>query len=397
LKGFFADPKTCAAGLSSARLALPDFQLPGLLLPELQLLGLQPVSISISRRTGDRSIGVQALITIPQCSNVCSAVRRRSEEALGAILVLLTWLAPCGVQAQKIDWPHRPVSVIVGYAAGGNTDVMARMAAKKLSEDLQQSFIVENRIGAGGAIAAAYAAQAPPDGYTVFFAASPQIAIVPKLQKVNYDAKDDFAPVRIFGTGPFVLGIRSSIPARTIPEFVAFAKARRINYGSSGVGSVAHLAAALFAARAGFEAAHIPFRGSSQVTGALLGEQIDMFFGNASDLVPQADSGKVTLLGVAAPSRMRQLPNVPTISETYPGTSLESWNGFLVPTRTPREIIRKLAEHVIAAAKDPAVVAQLTALGIQPNGTTPEEFVAQIDREQPQFDAAIKAANLHPE
>jgi tripartite-type tricarboxylate transporter receptor subunit TctC len=304
---------------------------------------------------------------------------------------------PVQAQAQATDWPNRPVTVIVGYAAGGNTDVMARMAARKLSDDLKQSFVVENRIGAGGAIAAAYVAQAAPDGYTLFFAASPQIAIVPQLQKVSYEPRTDFAPVSIFGAGPFILGVRSSIPARTIAEFVAYAKTRKINYGSSGTGSVAHLASALFAARAGFDAVHVPFRGSSQVTAALLGEQIDMFFGNASDLVPQAENGKVRLLGVATPRRMPQLPNVPTISESYPGTSLESWNGFLVPARTPKDIVEKLAQQVIVAAKDPSIVAQLTALGIEAKGTTPEAFAAQIDREQPQFDAAIKAANLHPE
>jgi tripartite-type tricarboxylate transporter receptor subunit TctC len=142
---------------------------------------------------------------------------------------------------------------------------------------------------------------------------------------------------------------------------------------------------------------HVPFRGSGQVTAALLGGQIDMFFGNASDLVPQVESGKVTLLGVATPQRMKQLPNVPTIGETYPSTSLESWNGFLAPAKTPPEIIDKLAKHVIAAARDPATAAQLAALGIEANGATPEEFMAQISREQPQFDDAIKAAKLQPE
>ena len=189
----------------------------------------------------------------------------------------------------------------------------------------------------------------------------------------------------------------ASIPAKTLAEFVAYAKTRKINYGSSGAGSVAHLAGALFVNRAGLDAVHVPFRGSGQVTAALLGGQIDMFFGNASDLVPQAENGKVTLLGVATPQRMKQLPNVPTIGETYPSTSLESWNGFLVPAKTPPEIIDKLAKHVIAAAKDPATVVQLNALGIEANGTTPEEFAAQINREQPEFDDAIKAAKLQPE
>ena len=299
-----------------------------------------------------------------------------------AVLVAAPALLPGTALAQASDWPAKPVTVVVGYAAGGNTDVMARMASKKLTEDLKQSFVVENRIGAGGALAAAYVAQAAPDGYTLFFAAAPQIAIVPQLQKVNYDPKKDFIPVSVFGTGPFILGISSSIPAKTIAEFVAYAKTRKINYGSSGAGSVAHLAGALFVNRAGLDAVHVPFRGSGQVTAALIGGQIDMFFGNAPDLVPQAENGKVTLLGVATPQRMKQLPNVPTIGETYPSTSLESWNGFLVPAKTPPEIIDKLARHVIAAAKDPATVAQLNALGIEANGTSPEEFAAQINREQ---------------
>jgi tripartite-type tricarboxylate transporter receptor subunit TctC len=314
------------------------------------------------------------------------------------LLVLLAAIAESTlVEAGAADWPARPVTVVVGYAAGGNTDVMARMASRTLSEELKQSFVVDNRIGAGGALAAAYVAQAAPDGYTLFFAASPQIAIVPRLQKVAYDPVQDFTPVSIFGTGPFVLGINAAIPARTLAEFVAYAKTRKINYGSSGAGSVAHLAGALLAARAGFDAVHIPFRGSGQVTAALLGGQIDMFFGNASDLVPQAESGKVRLLGVATATPMQQLPTVPTISSTFADFSLASWNGFLVPAKTPSEIIDKLARHVIAAAKDPANLAQLSALGIEPRGTTPEEFRAQIEREQPQFDAAIRAANLQPQ
>jgi tripartite-type tricarboxylate transporter receptor subunit TctC len=295
---------------------------------------------------------------------------------------------------QEIDWPTKPVTVVVGYAAGGNTDVMARMASKSLSENLKQSFVVENRIGAGGALAAASVAQAAPDGYTLFFAASPQIAIVPQIQKVNYDPKTSFVPVSVFGTGPFILGINAAIPAKTLREFVAYAKSRKINYGSSGAGSIAHLAAALLVSRAGIDAVHVPFRGSGQVTAALLGGQVHMFFGNASDLVPHAENGRVTLLAVAAPARMKQIPNVPAIGETYSDMSLQSWNGFMVPAQTPPPIIDKLARHAIAVAKDPAIVAQLAALGIESNGTTPAEFAAQIRREQPQFDDAIKAANL---
>jgi tripartite-type tricarboxylate transporter receptor subunit TctC len=286
------------------------------------------------------------------------------------------------------------VTVVVPFAAGGNTDIMARLASRKLSETLKQNFVVENRLGAGGAIAATYVAQAAPDGYTLFFAAAPQIAVVPNVQKVNYDPQKDFTPVSIFGTGPFILAISTAIPAKSVPEFVAYAKGRQINYASGGVGSISHLSGALFVARAGLDAVHIPFRGGAPAMTALLGGQVEMYFGNAADIIPQVESGKARIIGVAADKRMKQLPDVPTVSETYPDFSLSAWNGFLVPSKTPRAIVDKLAKEVIAATRDSAVIDELTKLGIEPNGTTPDESAAQITREQPQFDLAIKAANM---
>jgi tripartite-type tricarboxylate transporter receptor subunit TctC len=309
-------------------------------------------------------------------------------------LILLAAFVPEASSAQATDWPTRTVTVVVPFAAGGNTDIMARVASQKLAEVFKQSFVVENRVGAGGAIAATYAAQAAPDGYTLFFAAAPQIAVLPNVQKVNYDPHRDFTPVSIFGTGPFILAISSSIPAKTIPEFVEYAKNRKLNYGSGGTGSVSHLSGALFVARAGLDAVHIPFRGGAPAMTALLGDQVDMYFGNAADIIPHVDSGKARIIGVAADKRMKQLPDVPTVSETYPDFSLSAWNGFLVPSKTPRPIVDKLAKEVIAATKDPAVIEQLSKLGIEPNGTTPEEAAAQIAREQAQFDIAIKAANM---
>jgi tripartite-type tricarboxylate transporter receptor subunit TctC len=307
------------------------------------------------------------------------------------VAVAVGWSAG-PVKAQ--DWPTRPVTVIVPFAAGGNTDIMARIASQKLADELKQPFVVENRVGAGGAIAANFVAQAAPDGYTLFFAAAPQIAVLPNVQKVTYDPAKDFTPVSIFGTGPFILAISSAVPAKSIAEFVSYAKGRNINYGSGGTGSVSHLSGALFVARAGLESVHIPYRGGAPAMTALLGGQVEMYFGNAADIIPHVESGKARIIGVAADKRMSQLPDVPTVSETYSDFSLSAWNGFLVPSKTPKAIVDKLARHVIAAAKDPGVVAQLTRLGIVPNGTTPEETAAQIAREQPQFDIAIKAANM---
>jgi tripartite-type tricarboxylate transporter receptor subunit TctC len=321
--------------------------------------------------------------TVRRCFGICRNA-----------LLGLAIAAPSAAPAQAVEWPTRTVTVVVPYAAGGNTDIMARMASQKLSEAFGQSFIVDNRVGAGGALAAGYVAQAAPDGYTLFFAASPIIAVLPKVQKVSYDPHKDFAPVSVFGTGPFVLAIASRIPAHTIAEFVAWGKAHPLTYGSGGTGSLGHLAGALFLSRAGLDAVHVPFRGGGPAMTALIGGQVDMYFGNASEIVPAAGNSVIRILGVATETRMRQLPQVPTVSETYPDFALSSWNGFLVPAKTPREIVDKLAAQVIAAAHDPTIIARLADLGIEANGTTPDAFAAQIAREQPQFDLAIKAAKL---
>ena len=316
-------------------------------------------------------------------------IRSRVRVALFLSLVL-----PASLHAQGTDWPTKTVTVVVPFAAGGNTDVMARMASSRLSTELKQNFVVENRVGAAGAIAAAYVAQAAPDGYTLLFGAAPQIAVVPRIQKVSYDPLKDLAPVSVFGTGPFILAINAAIPAKTMQEFVAYGKGKKLNFGSGGIGSIGHLSGALFVARANLDSVHVPFKGGGPAMTALVGGQIDMYFGNAAEIIPHAESGKVRILGVATDKRMPQLPDVPTISELYPNFALNSWNGFLAPAKTPPAIVNKLAQQVIAAARDPAIVAQLTKLGIEANGTTPQEFVAQIAREQPQFDAAIKAANM---
>ena len=319
---------------------------------------------------------------------------QRSQFPAGLILALLPALGTAN--AQGTDWPTRSVTVIVPFAAGGNTDIMARIASQKLADEFKQPFVVENRVGAGGAIAANYVAQVAPDGYTLFFAASPQIAVVPNVQKVNYDPIKDFTAVSVFGTSPFILAISTEIAAKTVPEFVEYAKRRKLNYASGGTGSVSHLSGALFVARAGLDSVHIPFRGGAPAMTALLGGQVDMYFGNAADIIPHVESGKARIIGVATAKRMSQLPDVPTVGETYPDFSLSAWNGFLVPSKTPKAIVDKLAKQVIAAAKDPAVISQLTKLGIEPNGTTPEEMTAQIAREQPQYDIAIKAAEMKP-
>jgi len=324
----------------------------------------------------------------------CPNVQGMARWAIMAVLA--TAWAPAA-RAQAADWPTRPVMMVIGFAAGGNSDVLARLLTGRMTEQLHQPFVIEPRVGGGGVVAMRSIGQAAPDGYTLFFAAAPQIGVTPHVQKLGFDPLTELVPVSAFATGPFILVVNASTPVSSVADFVALAKTRKLNYGTGGAGSNSHLSTALFLKRAGVEGINIPFRGTGPAMTALLGGQIDFMFGNASDVMPHADSGKLKILGVAAAQRMKQLPNVPTIGETYPNTAMPSWNGVMAPAKTPKPILDKVAAQVIAAAKDPAIVEKLARFGLEPDGNTPEEFMAQIKREQPQFDAAIEAAGLKPQ
>ena len=301
--------------------------------------------------------------------------------------------------AQAQAWPERPVTVVVPYAAGGNTDTMARMAAEWLSNRLGQRFIVDNRAGAGGTLAAGFVAQSKPDGYTLLFAAAPQLLSAPLVQKVSYDAKKDFAPIGIFGTGPHILGIDVSVPANNIQEFIAYTKANpgKLSYASGGHGTSGHLHAALFAARAGLNMVHVPYKGGSYSTTDLLAGHVQMYFGNASELLPQRNSGKVKLLLTGSTGgRMTQLPDLPTLEELYPGFKLGSWNGFFAPAGTPQPILELLAKEVTVAVKDEKVSQRLLELGIEPGGMTLDKFRDEIEGSRGAYEDALKAADIKP-
>lgn len=308
--------------------------------------------------------------------------------------LLLLGLSHGALVAQTPAWPTRTVTVVVGFDVGGVTDIMARFFSKTLSKDLGQPVIVENRAGAAGLIAANYVARSAPDGYTLLFAAAPQMLAAPKLHEAKFDPIADFSAVTSIGANSYVLVIRPSIPAKTIPEFVDYAKAHNVAYGSPGAGSLTHLLSALFASNAGFEGTHVPFKGGDQALIALLGGQIDMYFSPVGNIIPYVGTPQVTLLGVATAQRIAQLPNVPSLGELYPNTVLPSWNGIMAPAKTPNDIIEKLARSLMTSVETPGVADMMTKLGIEPQGWSPEEFAGHLADDGLKFDAAIKAARL---
>jgi tripartite-type tricarboxylate transporter receptor subunit TctC len=318
---------------------------------------------------------------------------------LAAALLLGASVASAQDSSTGSGWPQRPVKVVVPFPAGGNTDVQARIVSERLSVEYGQQFIVENRVGAAGAIAAEYVAHAPADGYTLFFSSSPQISVVPLVQKVNYDPEKDFAPISIVGTNPFILGVQASIPADDLKGFVKYVKEHQglLNFASGGTGSIGHLSAALFLHRAGLVMTHIPYKGGAPAVQDLVAGQVQMYFGNASELLQHAKSGKIKLLAVSSEKRAPQLPGVPAVAEYYKGFRTITWNGFLAPTGTPQAVIDSLAREVAKLVHEPATADKLEKIGVEPLGNTPAQFAAFIRAEAPVWREAVKAADIKPE
>jgi tripartite-type tricarboxylate transporter receptor subunit TctC len=324
---------------------------------------------------------------------IATAARLSATRRGVCLAALLAMLA--GAPARAAEWPTRAVTVVVPYAAGGFTDTLARFASKHLSEKYGQPFVVENRPGAGGAIAAAYVAAATPDGYTILFGSASQLGISPIISKVAYTS-DSFEPVAIFGTIPFLLGIKASLQAKTVPEFVAYAKANpgKLNYGTAGTGATSHLLAAGFAARAGIDLTHVPFKGSAPLTTALVQGTVEMAWTGVPDMGAQMSNENIRVVAISSEQRLSSLPDIPSISEFYPGFAMDTWNGFLAPRGTPRAIVEKIAAGTIEAAKSPEIAKRLTSLGITPKSTTPDGLAAVIKADKGFYPNLLKAAGL---
>jgi len=295
------------------------------------------------------------------------------------------------------EWPQRPVKIVVPYAPGGAADVAAHFVAQPLSEVFGQPFVIEHRPGATGAIAAEAIANAPPDGYTLFLAGLPQIAIMPLAVKTSFDPRKDVVPISAIATNPLVLVVHASVPVKSVAEFVDYARGRsdRLAYAATGVGSITHLAMALFLQRAGIAMTSVMYKGGGPAMNDVLAGHVKVEFANVSAVVPYAGGDLLRLLAVSSPRRLSQLANVPTMIESgYSGFQVLNWTGLMAPAATPRPIIDRIAQEISRAAKDPKARAPLMASGFDPWGSTPEEFAAMIAADIPFWAEAVKIAGI---
>ncbi len=322
-------------------------------------------------------------------------VNTACQRANGAMLLAIAVLALAQPAAAQ-DWPRSALTLIVPYAAGGNTDTMARLLVQSLTQSLGQTVLVENKAGAAGALATEYVAKAAKDGYTLLFGTAALTSVTPLVQTVRYDPLKDLAPISIYGAGPNMLAVNVKLKATKIADLIAYAKANpgAVKYGSGGNGTIGHLAGSLFGKRAGIDIVHVPYRGGAQVISDLLAGHIDMYFGNASEILPVASNSAIKLLGVSTQMRLADMPDLPTVGEALPGLVIEAWNGLVGPAGLPAPVVQKLEQESIKAAQTPEVVEKLRKLGIVARGSTAAEFSAALRSEMPMYRDAVGAAGI---
>ena len=298
-------------------------------------------------------------------------------------------------------YPSRPVRIIVPFAPGGQTDVVARLVAQKLSEQFGNQFYVENVSGAGGNIGAGRAAQAAPDGYTLIFVDGIAFTANPSLyNKVSYDPVRNFEPIAIAATTMQVLAIHPSVPARTVQELVGVIKANsgKYSYASAGVGTGAHLTGELFRSSLGLDLVHVPYNGGGPAITAALAGSTPISFGSAAATIPQAKEGKLRALAVGGKIRLRGLPDVPTMRESgFAEVECDAWVGVLAPAGTPKDIVALLHQGIVKAVARPDVQERLVALGFEPITATPADVATIIKADIPRWAGVIRAAGIKTE
>ena len=317
-----------------------------------------------------------------------SRFRFAAAAALSAILFA------AGASAQA--WPDKPVKILVPAPAGSSLDVLARAIGERLKEKFGQPVVVENKPAAGGTVATGEVVRAAPDGSVMLLGFNGPLATGPLIQKVPYDVQKDLAPVIITSSQPNVLAVNASLPVKSVPELVAWAKANpgKLNFASVGNGSSSHLNAELLKSMAGIDAVHVPFNGSPPAVLSTVQGETQMIFAVMQPLQAQIQAGKLRALAVTTPKRFPLLPDLPAIAETYPGFEALAWNGLVVPSATPAATVQKINAEVGAILRDPEIVKKMNGFGFDLIGGTPAEFAALIRSEAERWTPVVRKLGI---
>jgi tripartite-type tricarboxylate transporter receptor subunit TctC len=318
--------------------------------------------------------------------------RRRFLGLLGGASALP--LMPRVVRAEV--YPSRPVRIIVGFAPGGNFDIVARVIAERMAERMGQPIVVENRPGASSNIATEAAIRAPADGYTLLLAGAVNAVNATLYEKLSFNFARDVAPIAGAVQFPNVMTVSTSFPATSVPEFIAYAKANpgRLNHGSSGHGTTQHLAGELFKRAAGVSFVHLPYRGASQALTDMLGGQVQVLFEGLPASIPHIKSGRLRALAITTAARSDALPDIPAMAEFLPGYEASGWNGFCAPRNTPAAVVDVLNAAINESLADARVKARFADIGAMPLGGSPDDFARLIMRETEKWAQVIRAANI---
>jgi tripartite-type tricarboxylate transporter receptor subunit TctC len=312
--------------------------------------------------------------------------------ALASTFLLIA--SPAGAQG---TWPQRQVTIVVPFAAGGSADLIARILQQHLQAKTGVPIVVENKSGAGGSIGAGFVAKAPADGYTLLIGTVSTNAINAFLySRLNFDVDRDFQAVSLLVRFPNLLFVNTKIPAKTVPELIAYLKAHagQVNYGSSGLGTSSHLSAVMLELAIGTKMTHIPFRSTAEVVNNMIGGQIDLATDSMTTTWPFAQAGSVRALAVTTPQRAATAPDLPTIGETLPGYEATAWQGLFAPAGTPRATIDAMSAQLNQIWRSPDVIKALQAVGAEPVTTTPDEFTEYTKTERAKWGEVVKAAGV---
>lgn len=327
-----------------------------------------------------------------------SAVRLRF--MMIVLALVLSGAATEVVRAADPAYPSRPIRLVVPFPPGGGVDVVARLLAPKLSEQMGQNWIVDNRSGAGGNVAAELVARANPDGYAVLIAVDSVLTVNPSLYKLPYSVENDLQPVVKLVSAEFIVVVHPVVPARTLGEFVALAKEKpgALNYGSSGIGGSIHLASALLAKRAGIELVHVAYKGAGPAVAALLAGETQMMVASVASTIAYVKAGRLRALASTGATRSKMMPDLPTVAESaYPGFKADAWYGLLVPAATPKSIAERIGTEARKAMQHADLQAALASQGLAPEFSTAAELSAQIKQETAMWASVIKDTGIRPE